>query len=64
MRCAIPRKPRELADEIYLTTLSRFPTDNELAVMKDYALSGDKDKQPMVDLVWALINTAEFLYRH
>jgi hypothetical protein len=58
------KKPREAAEEIYLTILSRRPTQEELKTMKEYATSGDKGKQPGRDLVWALVNSSEFLYRH
>jgi hypothetical protein len=57
-------KPREIIDEIYLTILSRFPTDEELKIIRDYAQPGQQGRRPMMDLVWALINSAEFLYRH
>jgi hypothetical protein len=58
------RKPREIIDELYLTVLSRFPTDDELKIIRDYAQPGHAGRRPMLDLVWALINSAEFLYRH
>jgi hypothetical protein len=47
----LPRTPRAL----YLSILSRYPTDAEL---KQVATM-----QP-VDIAWALINSTEFLYRH
>jgi hypothetical protein len=58
------RKPREIVDELYLTILSRPATAEELNVLKDYAQPGHKGRRPMLDLVWALLNSAEFLYRH
>jgi len=58
------RKPREIVDELYLTILSRFPTTDELKTFRDYAQAGQKGRRPMMDLVWALFNSAEFLYRH
>jgi hypothetical protein len=58
------RKPREIVDEIYLTVLSRPATVDELKVLRDYAQPGQKGRRPMMDLVWALFNSAEFLYRH
>lgn len=57
-------KPREMVDEIYLTILSRHATVDELMVMKDYAQANRGGRRPLVDVVWALINSAEFLYRH
>ena len=58
-------KPAEVTRGLYLTILSREPTEAELAAAGDYfANSGLKLYQAMVDLAWALINTKEFLYRH
>jgi hypothetical protein len=56
---------REIADELYLTILSRPPTEDELKTMEAYAKTGvAKQGEIPVDLAWALINSAEFLYRH
>jgi hypothetical protein len=58
-------KPREVATGLYLTILSRFPTDEELKAVAAYSQSGTvKGREAAVDLAWALINSAEFLYRH
>lgn len=57
--------PRGPADSIYLTILSRFPTDEELKVIGAYFQPVTGNRWPaIVDLVWALINSPEFLYRH
>ena len=59
------RNPRETITRLYLTILSRFPTENELKVLQDYAQSGDVNgPEVLIDVAWALINSAEFLYRH
>jgi hypothetical protein len=58
------RKPREIVDDVYLTILSRFPTDEELKAIREYAEPGHSGRRPMVDLAWALFNSTEFLYRH
>ena len=58
------RKPRETIDELYLTILSRYPTGDELKTFRDYAQPGQQGRRPMMDLIWALLNSAEFLYRH
>ena len=50
---------------IYLTILSRYPTDAELQRARAYIkASGLKLREAAKDLAWALINTKEFLYRH
>jgi hypothetical protein len=43
--------------------LSRFPSEQERETVTGY-LSSESARNGMVDLVWALINTEEFLYRH
>jgi len=57
--------PREFAIGLYLMILSRFPTDEELKTVAAYSRSGTvKGREAAVDLTWALVNSAEFLYRH
>jgi len=59
------RKPQEITEDIYLTVLSRFPTDDEVKNAEAYANSGVvKGRDVWIDLVWALINSNEFIYRH
>jgi hypothetical protein len=59
------RSAREKVAEVYLTILSRRPAADEIAVFKAYAeIDGVQQREVMEDLVWALINSPEFLYRH
>jgi hypothetical protein len=58
------RPPREIIDEMYLTILSRHPTADELMTFRDYAQDRQQGRRPMIDLIWALLNGPEFLYRH
>ena len=59
------RNPRDLVSQVYLTILSRYPTDDELKLVAAHAQSGTaKGQAAIVDLIWALMNSAEFLYRH
>lgn len=58
------KKPaREMLTDVYLTILSRYPTQQELAAVAKYT-QANKPREAMVDLAWALINSSEFLYRH
>jgi hypothetical protein len=58
--------PRDAVSGLYLTILSRFPTEEEMKVLGAYSQSGGTAKggEAAVDIAWALINSAEFLYRH
>jgi len=54
-----------LINMIYLNVLSRYPTQTEVAAAEDYfQTKGINTRQATNDLVWALVNTKEFLYRH
>lgn len=69
------RKPREIAESLYLTLLSRPPTDEEIRKIEEYgapaagARPGGKSgstrrREDWMDITWALMNSMEFLYRH
>lgn len=58
-------RPGELIESIYLSILSRYPTEEELATVGEYVRSNRSNpREGMMDAAWALINSAEFLYRH
>ena len=57
--------PREMVSQVYLTILSRYPTESEIKLVLAHSQSGSARGQAAVgDLVWALLNSSEFLYRH
>ena len=58
--------PQDVVAGIYLFILSRFPAPDELRIVGDYFQSGGTKggREATMDLAWALINSAEFLYRH
>ena len=59
------RKPGEIAEELYLTILSRFPTADEVKNAEEYGKSGVvKGRDIWLDVTWSLINSSEFLHRH
>ena len=60
-----PSKPKTTAVQLYLTILSRYPTEEELATVKQYSRDEEtRGEKAFIDLTWALINSSEFLYRH
>lgn len=59
------KSPVESIDHMYLTVLSRYPTHEEKSVMLDYIKNGKLNrKEASMDLVWALLNSKEFIYKH
>ncbi len=55
----------EMVEEIYLSTLARFPTDEEKEKVLQYVARDPKQRTRSVqDVVWALFNTKEFLFNH
>jgi hypothetical protein len=54
-----------LVTGLYLLILSRYPTADELQAVSAYSQHGNlKPREAVIDLAWALMNSAEFLYRH
>lgn len=58
------RSIEEVFTELYLTILSRRPTPEEKAVVAEYVQGASVKREAALDVAWALINSAEFLYRH
>lgn len=59
------KPPRETVIGLYLGILSRFPTAEELAIAEArFGSDSSGRRDAVIDLAWALINSAEFLYRH
>ena len=52
-----------LVVELYLRCLSREPHDEELAKAIAYCKEVPKRREAFEDLLWVLINSAEFQYR-
>ena len=56
--------PARLADELYLTCYSRFPTPAERALaVKHFTASRDR-QSAAEDFAWSLLNTVEFSFNH
>lgn len=68
---AVARYPgfdnRARIEALYLATLSRLPRDEELARLDPYLASGGPRKNTeaaLGDILWALLNSSEFLFNH
>ena len=56
--------PGEILDELYLASLSRFPTDPEKELMLQSFASPDDRRVAVEDILWTLLNTKEFVFNH
>ncbi len=54
----------EAVEELFLGTLSRFPTDAEKADALNYIAAEKIRAAGLQDVLWALINTREFILNH
>ena len=53
-----------MIDEIYLTAFSRKPTSVELNRVKDYIGSASDKQKAVEDVLWAILNSKEFMFNH
>ena len=59
------KPPQEIVRDIYLSALARPPdATEELAAMTHLTREGAVKAEAVQDLVWALVNTAEFVFNH
>jgi len=56
--------PEEIVEELFIRCLSRSPTSKELATMKELIGEDHDQKEPYEDILWALINSTEFMTNH
>lgn len=60
-----PDRHETLVEELYLRILSRFPTEAEKAAAAAYLKAPNrKPAEAVCDLVWALLNSKEFVLKH
>lgn len=60
---ASDRSVDNLVEELYLLAYSRLPTSDEQQVGRDWFASTSNRRQAAEDLLWALLNTPEFLFK-
>ena len=57
--------PEQVVEELYFTALSRLPTPPEKKLMlKAFSLPGRDRQTAAEDVLWALLNSKEFIYNH
>ncbi len=54
----------EIITELYLATLSRFPTQEERKKTIPYLANKPQREKALQDVLWALLNTKEFMFNH
>ena len=55
--------PEQIIDELYLATYARFPTSEEAeALLGEFSREGATRRSASEDILWALLNTPEFVY--
>lgn len=57
-------EPPERIETLYLATLSRRPSADELARSLAYLRQAPTENAALADLFWALLNSAEFIFNH
>jgi hypothetical protein len=54
----------EILNDLYLSTLSRAPTPNDIKVSLEHVAKSADKRKAWEDIHWALLNAKEFLFRH
>jgi len=57
-------KPEARIDLLFLSTVSRHPTPDELATLTKHLHGQTGELQAYEDMLWALLNSNEFLFNH
>ena len=55
---------KELVKQVWLRTVNRLPAEEELARSVKHLASVDSLVEGITDLMWAMLNTKEFLLNH
>ena len=53
-----------LVEALYLSALARFPTPKEQATAQQYLARASNRGNAVMDLIWTVLNTQEFLFQH
>ncbi|HEV3145108.1 MAG TPA: DUF1553 domain-containing protein, partial [Gemmataceae bacterium] len=61
---ATKKSDSEIFEELFLATLTRFPTEAEKQTFEKYRAGQSNRETAFVDAMWALLNTREFILNH
>ena len=57
--------PAEIVNDLYLACYSRFPTEDELKIATGaFSAEGAQRRGATEDVLWSLLNSAEFVFNH
>lgn len=56
--------PPQVVERLYIATVSRKPTEQELEALSPLYAEGTNVEQGLEDAFWALLNSREFLFNH
>ena len=57
--------PAEVAEEMYLSILTRLPTQDEIELVTQHLAGRDKDRNAAIEeMAWGLMASAEFRFNH
>jgi hypothetical protein len=59
-----PRSDAEVLDELYLTALSRPPSPSTARAFLDHVARATDRRKAWEDVVWVILRSKEFIYRH
>ena len=54
----------QILTDLYNAALARAPFDDEKAIALAHVAKGSDKRKAWEDVLWALLNTREFLFRH
>ncbi len=61
---AAKKSESEILDELYFAALARLPEPDEVKAALAHVAKGSDKRKAWEDVLWAVINTREFLFRH
>jgi hypothetical protein len=54
----------QILEDLFFAALARAPFEDEKKIALGHVAKGSDKRKAWEDVVWALINTREFLFRH
>jgi len=61
---AAKKMPSQIIEELYIRTLGRKPTNEELVKLSSIVASEQDQKRALEDVFWGLLNSREFMFNH